>query len=246
MKFVKIFEEYDKFVYLDDLKVPSKSIDYLNSQIKKYLVKIYTPFNWDYYDNKDIEIPEFGVLNSRYISLFINNYTIFRNIIGEHKFSSYERFINYVVLNLGSIYHYRCDYFKSSALPIVIHTVRKGNIGELKTIQKFEEMTMNKGFQVVFEVPTTDEDIRGIDSKVILNNRTYTIQIKPMTDKIIKDGKIIIKSPGCLNINKNKLVVDYLCFYSAEYLDFVFLRNRDIAAANGHFISSTENIVDTN
>ena len=245
MRFIKIFEEYDDFIHLLHLRLPksgSYSIDYLNSVIKSYLQKVYSPFNWNYYENKDIEIPGVGILNSRYISLFINNQTIFRDIIKSNHLNSSVEFIDYVISNLDSIYHYNCEYFKNKALPIVISTVRRGNLGEIKTIEKFKEMTKSKGYDVEFEYPTTVEDISGIDSKLILNGRTYTLQIKPMTSKIIKDDEITIKSPGCLNIKKFGVVIDYLCFWS-DNGEFVFLRNRGIKSIGDQFISPLKNLV---
>ena len=241
----KMFEATGKVsnkVDLETLEVEKSKISSINGDISSYLTQVYGPFGWFYAAKKEIQIPGFGILDSDYIDLFINNYTIFKNVAKTYRLRTEENFINFVKNNLELIYNYKSKFFIYNSLPIVIRTKRKGNLGEQLVLQKFKELTTTKGFDVELLVPTLDEDVKGIDSKFVLSGKTYTIQVKPMSSFQIVSDKILIVSPGCLTLNKYGVMPDYLFFYSDKQ-EVLFLKNIGIISKGNSFESPVKNLI---
>lgn len=237
----KMFESTEQ-VDLETLKVEKSKISTINGEIRRYLNQIYRPFGWSYGAKKEIPIPGFGVLDSDHIDLLINNYTIFKNVIRTNRLQTEDDFVNFVKNNLELIYNYNSKFFIYESLPIVIRTNRKGNRGEQLVLQRFKDLTLERGFDVELVVPTLEEDVKGVDAKFILSGKTYTIQVKPLTNFDFSDDKISIESPGCLTLNKYGVMPDYLFFYS-DNQEVLFLKNRGILSNGSTFVSPVKNLI---
>ena len=94
-------------VDLETLKVEKSKISEINGEIRRYLNQIYGPFGWSYAAKKEIQIPGFGIIDSDHIDLFINNYTIFKNVAKTYRLKTEENFVNFVIQNSSSITHYQ-------------------------------------------------------------------------------------------------------------------------------------------
>ena len=236
------YKMFESTVDLETVQVEKSKISSINRDISSFLAEVYGPFGWYYGAKKEIQITGFGVIESDYIDLLINNYTIFKNVVRAYRLRTEEDFVNFVKNNLELIYNYKSKFFIYNSLPIVIRTKRKGNHGEQLVLQKFKELTLTRGFEVELVTPTLDEDIKGVDAKFILSGKTYTIQVKPMSKFEILPDKILIESPGCLTLNKYGMMPDYLFFYS-DNQDVLFLKNRGILSMGNSFESPVKNLI---
>ena len=236
------YKMFESTVDLETVQVEKSEISTINGIIRNYLTQVYGQFGWYYGAKSEIQIPDFGIVDSDYIDLFINNYTIFKNVAKTYRLKIEKDFLNFVKNNLELIYNYKSKFFIYNSLPIVIRTKRKGNHGEQLVLQKFKELTITRGFEVELVTPTLDEDIKGVDAKFILSGKTYTIQVKPMSKFEILPDKILIESPGCLTLNKYGVMPDYLFFYS-DNQDVLFLKNRGILSIGNSFESPVKNLI---
>jgi hypothetical protein len=236
------YKMFESTVDLETVQVEKSKISSINRDISSFLAEVYGPFGWYYGAKKEIQIPGFGVIESDYIDLLINNYTIFKNVVRTYRLRTEEDFVNFVKNNLELIYNYKSKFFIYNSLPIVIRTKRKGNHGEQLVLQKFKELTLTRGFEVELVTPTLDEDIKGVDAKFILSGKTYTIQVKPMSKFETTGDKIIIESPGCLTLNKYGVMPDYLFFYSDKQ-EVLFLKNLGILSKSNYFETPSKNLI---
>ena len=248
MKYLKLFEDNDQTVYLDDTmgngfltkKYGEKSISNLNGKILQYINKTYGKFGFRYGINKDIDV-DGKLISGEYISKMVNNYTVFKKVILYNNIKNEDDFYNYITSHFDDIYGYNGVFFSSETLPILINTTRKGNINEKKSLERFAEYAKSKELNIVIQYPTISEDVEGIDGKFIHNSRTFTIQVKPFTSYIISDVGIRVKSIGSVSVN-----TDYLVLYKND--SYIILKNperRSIKIEGDNFITSKPNILET-
>lgn len=223
------------------------SINWLNQIILKYTTSVYGPFGYSYGSgNKDIDVSG-RVINTEYIDKMVNNYTVFKAIIADQSINSEAGFYSYMVANLFDVYHYDGTHFNSITLPALINTTRKGNVAEKTALDWFKSQMFSKGVTVNIVPPTILEDTKGIDGKFAWNGRDITIQVKPYTAAIARDGIVHASSPGSLSVriigeDKN---VDYLIIYkiSEHGTDMICVRGRDVQISGNSFVFPEDKIV---
>jgi len=251
MKYLKLFEDNEQTVYLDDLgrghgfytkKYGDKSISSLNIKIKNYINKTYGKFGYNYNQhlNKDLNVGG-KFINTQYIDKMVNNYTIFKNVILLNKITNEDDFYDYMELHFDDIYGYNGSFFNRESLPILINSSRKGNINEKKSLERFVQYAKTKGLNIVTQSPTNSEDIDGIDGKFTHNGRIFTIQIKPFTSYVMSEDKIRVRSVGSVSVN-----TDYLVLYNND--SYIILKNperRSISIESDNFITSKSNVLET-
>jgi len=228
--------ETNKYSTYSDNKI--KSISGLNNEIKKYIESVYGPYGFSYGINEDINVNGL-ILKSEYINKMVNNYTIFKRFIIDNQITDEETFYSLIISNFDDIYHYNGDFFKRNSLPILINTTRKGNINEKRSIDKFEQIVRDKGFNITVKAPTIEEDIRGIDGKFSYIDKDYTLQIKPFSSFVVEGDVFKAKSDGSLSLG-----VDYLILYRED--DYIILKNQKsnpIRISYNYFVYNQSNIV---
>lgn len=224
----------DQRVYLDDAqggkgfytnKYGAVSISNLNRKILDYIEKTYGPFGFRYprgndkFNYYDINING-EIINSAYIAMMVNNYTVFKKFIRENKIVDEITFYKLIEYKFDDVYNYNGSFFKRQTLPILINTVRRGNHNETVCKEKFTEYAKGKGLNITIQDPSVDEDIKGVDAKFEHNGRVFTIQIKPFSEAKETDNDIVnIVSSGSLSIGS----VDYLMLYSGS--QFILCKN---------------------
>jgi hypothetical protein len=240
MKIIKSYKLFENDTLIGTISLSESEMYNLNQSIKDYLYKVYRPFGWKYGDDVEFTIPDHGVMRSKYINLLVNGKNIMRKIIEKNNLNTKEQFINFVKSNLENLYHYKSQFFNEVALPTVISNVRAGDICEKKVKQAFYNMARAKKMSISYEDPTPQEDISGIDTKVKIGGKTYTMQIKKMIGSNEEGDKVYIESKSCLNVNPR---VNYLCFW-AQTGHFLFLKNKNITTSGIFFISPVSNNID--
>lgn len=249
-KYSTLIKESDQTVILDDgrggnsfeiKKYGEGSISIINKVIFNYIKKVYGTFGFRYSENIDMNIHGL-MINSEYISKMVNNYTIFKSIIRNYKINDSSSLYNCITSNIDDIYGYKGDFFKKETLPILINTIRKGNLNEKEARIIFSEYSKSKNLPIIILDPTIEEDISGIDAKFLYNGKMLTIQIKPMTGFEYIDDKISIKSQGSLSLNTNYLIV----FNSGKYIILKNPNSNRIEVMGDRFITSKNNILSIN
>ncbi len=222
------------------------SISWLNNKILQYITDIYGRYGFSYprgeRDSKGYDIDVNGeILNTEYISKMVNNYTVFKAFIAENKIKDEETFYQLLIENFDNVYHFKGDFFKRKTLPILIATTRKGNIGELRCIDKFEKFAKSKGLSIAVEDPTITEDISGIDGKFRHGDTYFTLQVKPFTSFIDLGTETQFKSTGSLSLGG----VNYLVLYSDDNKCVIIKNQRvnPIKIKGNTFVSPNSNIV---
>ncbi len=219
-------------------KYGDKSINTLNSHIKKYIESEYKPFGYSYLGgNKDIDINGF-ILNTEYIDKMVNNYTVFKAIIRINKIYSEDDFYNYMISNLYDIYNINGKYFKTTTLPILINSTRMGNIGEKNSLDFFKKELLKRNINIEIIKPTMEEDSSGIDGKFNWNNKEITIQVKPYDSAKVgtSSRKVKVHSQGSLSLN-----TDYLIVYKGN--SFIIVKGKDVTIEGNYFTFQEEKIV---
>lgn len=199
-------------------KLNSIIIDFLNSNYKKY------GFTYGE-DNKKIEI-ENVLLHTEYLSKFVNNKTLFGKIAEKYKLKTIEEFTSYIKNNLSRLYDFDGVDFQDN-YDLIKRTALKGKRGENACKKQFEKMLFDKyGVEYKIETSNTLDDISGLDGKFDFNGDSVTLQIKPFTSYLKKDGKIIVYSRGSMSFNTNYLLLyKESRTYGKYYYDYIFLKN---------------------
>lgn len=214
------------------------SVGKLNNDIERYLHKTYSPFGYKRGVNSDINVGG-KIINSQYIDLMVNNYTVFKRFIYDNKITNEKDFYEKISSQFDNVYHYNGDFFNRNTLPIVMNTYKKGNINERKSLNKFQEIVNKKGININIDSPTLEEDLDGIDGKFSLNGKEYTIQVKPFSSLNSRMGKFYAKSDGSLSLS-----VDYLILYkNNEYIILKNPKNNSIKIESQYFVYNEKNIV---
>lgn len=217
----------------------TSSISNLNYKIKLYINKVYGPFGYTYGDEKDIDVNGL-ILSSEYLNKMVNNYTVFRAFITKYEIKDEITFYDLIESNFDDIYHYNGEFFKTSTLPILVITTRKGNLKEKWSLDKFKEVLVSKNIDSDIITPTLEEDVNGIDGKFIYNGREFTIQVKPFSFVSKEDDNTFkATSKGSLSLG-----VDYLVLYRNN--DYIILKNpstNKIRINSNSFVYNSENIV---
>ena len=159
------------------------------------------------------------IINSIYINLFINNFTIFDKISRENNITNFQQFKIFIENNLN-IFSPESDYFKSF-MRIVMITKRKSNIGEKLSIEKFNEVTKQLDFNIDIKEVDTNMDQEGIDAYFEYDNKIFTICINPFIEYKIENDEIIIKTNGEFIIETNYAIL----YHISNNKIFVILRN---------------------
>jgi hypothetical protein len=217
-----------------------KSISYINNKIKKYIDNIYGPYGYKYDKNINIDININGlILNTEYISKMVNNYTVFKTFIKENKVKNQNEFYNLLESRFDDVYHFNGDFFKRQTLPILINTTRKGNINEIKSLDKFKDILNDRNINIEIINPSIIEDIKGIDAKFVYNGKMYTIQVKPFSNLAIDNSDYKAKSDGSLSLG-----VDYLILYKEDnYIILKNPKNNPIKIDSNYFVYNQNNII---
>lgn len=220
----------------------SKSISWLNNQIAQYTAKVYGPHGYNRnVENTDVNING-TIINSEYIRMMVNNYTVFKKIIFLNKIKTEDEFYSFMIEHLEDIYHYDGKYFNTVTLPIIINTSRKGNRGEQNSLRFFEDAIFNKtNIKITVQEPTLAEDISGIDGKFMWNGKEVTIQVKPYTTaSISKSTRLVtIHSQGSLSLNTTYLIV-----YNGSR--FIAIKGKDVEIKGNTFVFPESAIVAKN
>lgn len=238
MKLLKFNESITKIGRVRTQKYGQyNSINWLNNKILEFIKDTYTKFGFTYgQDNKDIEV-EGKIINTEYISKFVNNYTVFKAIVKMNNIVDEDFFYNFMINNLYDIYHYNGKYFNNVTLPIVIATTRRGNIGERISLDFFkEEIKRLRNLNVLIKHPSLDEDIRGIDGKFNVGTNEFTIQVKPFRTEYDEGDDLKFFSQGSLSLS-----TDYLILYKDKTI--IIVRSRDIRIVGNYFIFAKDKIV---
>ncbi len=245
-KFTSILKSSPQIVYLDDNKGGSgfytykSEINNLNNDIIVYITEIYKDFGFKY-QSGNIDINVNGkVINTEYIDKMVNNYTVFKTFIRENGIKDKYTFYSLMRSKLYDVYHYNASFFNRQTLPVLINTTRKGNIGEIKCKQKFTEYANSKGLNIIIDIPTLEEDIRGIDGKFSHEGKEFTMQIKPFT-KYEELDNMYVQSDGSLSLGS----IDYLILYSIS--EYIIVKNsiKNLIKIDGNnFICPLDSILD--
>jgi hypothetical protein len=245
---IKKFLEYkDQTVILNNgiktSKYGDKSLSKLNNKIKQYVEETYGKFGFKYpanlnnYKNYDINING-DLINSEYIAKMVNNYTVFKMIIRVNNLRDEDSFYSFILNNMDDIYHYDGKYF-DNVLNILVNTTRKGNIIEKRAIDYFEKFSKSKNMNIEVINPTVEEDLDGIDFKFKINNKIYTVQVKPFEKYNYNSDIIKVKSQGSLSLS-----TDYLILSNKD--KFIVLRNpsdNPIKIEGDNFVGTKSHIV---
>ncbi len=203
---------------INDFRVNKGDINELNILIKNYINDTYSEYGYSYGIEKDLLINN-KIINSIYINLFINNFTIFDKISRENNITNFQQFKIFIENNLN-IFSPKSDYFKSF-LRIVMITKRKSNIGEKLSIEKFNEVTKQLDFNIDIKEVDTNMDQEGIDAYFEYDNKIFTICINPFIEYKIENDEIIIKTNGEFIIETNYVIL----YHISNNKIFVILRN---------------------
>jgi len=241
-------------IYLRDnnrniiLSIDKSEISKLNIIIKNYLKTNYSKYGYIYGNNKIIEIGNI-LLNTEYLSKFVNNKTLFGIIAERNKLKTVEEFTSYITNNLPRLYDIDGVEFIDN-YELVRRTTEKGKRGELACKENFEKMLFKK-YNKIYKVESPEnstEDIGGIDGKVMFKNAPVTLQIKPFSRSITKGNKIVVYSRGSMCFNTH-----YLLLYRESkkfnkyYYDFITLKNGEahdrITYNNGAYETDVKNII---
>lgn len=227
----------------------AKSIKWLNVLIKNYTNSIYGPFGYSYFSgDKDIEVMGM-VMNTKYIDLMSNNRSVFRDACGWIGITNEDDFYRLMQENLHELFHYDGKYF-NAVLETIMECVRKGNLGEkfaLKFLQ--DELYQKTGVLVQMMSPTLQEDMSGIDGKFEWGDRMVTVQVKPYSGEIFKDGQISAYSSGALSIDikgrngSTRKRVDYLALYNLEKQSAIIVRGENVAINGNFFVFPQEKVI---
>jgi hypothetical protein len=236
LKFLQfINESNEQDVYLDDNKggpgftTKKYLISSLNQKILKHIESVYGQSGFVYgQDNKDIGVND-KILNTEYISKMVNNYTIFKTFIRENRITNERDFYQKIESSFADIYSPDGDFFKRQTLPILINTTRKGNRLEQKAKEAFVRFAKTKGLTIELVNPTISEDIKGIDSKFIHNGKTYTIQVKPLSNVTDIDNNIEVVSDGSLSLSTDYLIV-------VGGVKIVIARSKNVSIIGNRFV----------
>lgn len=236
---------------LESLTLTEELAKILQSEIARFVKIHYAKYGWNFKENKDIHIDGFGILDSRYISLFINNRTVWSNIYAKFRLMELqesrkvtpESLVDHIVDNIYEYFYFTGKHFME-VLRVVMNCVRRGNKGEELTIQEFKKMSESRGCFGRFLKPTTPQDIKGIDSIFEFNSKTYNIQIKPFESYSFMDENVKIESKGCFDIEKEEKI-DYVCFYNLQNREFLLLNNKggEVKATTTGFIAPKSKII---
>jgi hypothetical protein len=231
------------------LKIDRSEISKLNYTIIKFLNSNYNKYGFNYGDeNKEIEI-ENVILHTEYLSKFVNNRTLFGKIIEKYKLKNVEEFISYIKNNLSRLYDFDGADFQDN-YDLVKNTALKGKRGENACKKKFEKMLFDE-YNIEYKIKTsnTSDDISGLDGEFDFNGIPVTLQIKPFTKSIKKNGKIIVYSNGAMNFNTNYLLLYRETSVKGKYYryDYIFLKNGKnfdkISYDNGRYETSVDYII---
>lgn len=231
------------------LKIEKGEISKLNRIIINFLNINYKKYGFIYgEENKKIEIDNI-VIYSEYIGKFVNNKTLFGKIAEKYKLKNVEEFTSYIKNNLHRLYDIDGVDFQDN-YDVTKRTALKGNRGENACKKNFEKMLYEK-YNLEFKIESpndTSEDIDGIDGKLKFKNKSISLQIKPYTRYIKKDGKIFIYSRGSMCFNTHYLLLYKESRVYGKYrYDFITLKNGSkkdkIKYDNGVYEADEEYIV---
>lgn len=234
------------------LKIKKSEISKLNHIIIYFLNSNYKKYGFNYGDdNKKIEI-ENVILHTEYLSKFVNNKTLFGKIAEKYKLKTSEEFTSYIKNNLSRLYDFDGVDFQDN-YDLIKRTALKGKRGE-NACKKYFEKLLYKKYKVEYKIESpkgTAEDIDGVDGKFMFKNTPVTLQIKPYTRYIKKEGKIFIYSRGSMCFNTHYLLLyRETRGYNGYNYDFIILKNNkthnNIDYNNGIYETDIKNIVDPN
>lgn len=232
------------------LKIEKFQISKLNQIIIDFLNTNYKQYGFIYgKENKNMEIGNL-LINTEYISKFVNNITIFGKIAERHKLKTVQEFTYYIKNNLSRLYDVDGDDFPDN-YDIAKNTAKKGKRGENACKKNFEKMLYKK-YEKEYKIESPDdtlEDIDGVDGKFNFGKTLVKLQIKPYTNYIKKDGKIFVYSKGSMCFNTHYLLLYKESRVYGKYrYDFITLINNkthdSITYDKGVYVTDIENIVD--
>lgn len=155
------------------------------------------------------------VLVPEYLFKIVNNRTLLNKIVNDpnreivSNVNSKEDLINFIKSNQFDLFNVDGKYFKY-VYSLVKSTSNKGRKFESDAFKKFEDIAKLKGKPVSIEAPTLEEDLYGgIDGTFKIDNKRYTIQVKPLSriEEYASDSsKYIVYCDGMLQ----QLKTDYL------------------------------------
>jgi hypothetical protein len=131
-----------------------------------------------------------------------------------------------------------------------LKNVQENKPGENACKKKFEKMLFDE-YNIEYKIKTsnTSDDISGLDGEFDFNGIPVTLQIKPFTKSIKKNGKIIVYSNGAMNFNTNYLLLYRETSVKGKYYryDYIFLKNGKnfdkISYDNGRYETSVDYII---
>ena len=195
-----------------------------NDIIIRYINDTYGKFGVKYREENIIFSLGEKIINSKYISLFVNNKTIFTNTIRRENIKDSVSFVNYIKEHLKDMYHYDGVYF-SQNYNTTKNTSNKGNRGESICLPYFSKM-LNERCNEILTIfsPKVGEDIDGSDGYFFYKNIRINIQVKPFSKFSIIDDTIVVTSDGALKLDANYLIL-YKENLEKKLYDIIILKN---------------------
>jgi hypothetical protein len=246
MNFLREYSEYDNLALPNDIILTNSERQEMCRIISDILDKYYPS------DSKASRLPiEIGdkIILPNYLYKAINNRTLLKKLVYDPIGEIYtgirnkEDLFQYVKNNGYDLFHYQGKYF-TYIYNLLISTSKKGEVSENRAFDFFIKYAEQKGMAIEIIDPSLKEDMYGgIDGIFILNNKQYTIQVKPLfkIEDYKKDNtKYIAFCDGVLK----SLKTDYLIVINN--LDILIFRSKGIEVFASYFLIPKTNLVSRN
>lgn len=188
------------------------------------------------------------------ISRAVNNRFLLRKIIDDKRreiitdIRTKEELFSFVKDNLRELIHPNGKWFKS-VYSLLEATGFKGDKGETIAFKYIEQMGKSKGLNIQVLKPRKikDDILGGIDGFFVWNDREFTVQVKPLSEKITpavseyrKDTNLFI---AFVDGFIKELKCDYLALVDSRVNLCMLYKTKGIIPLGTHFLIPKENLV---
>lgn len=190
-----------------------------------------------------------------YISKALNNRTLLKKIIFDQRkeivtnVSTKEELFEFVKENIHDLLHPTGRYFPA-VYSLLQATSSKGDKSEILAFNYIQEMGKKKGLNLqVLKPREIKEDVYGgVDGFFVYNDREFTVQIKPLSEKISpyvseyrKDPKYYI---AYVDGFIKEIYTDYLALVDEKTNTCLLYKAKNIITSNAYYLIPKENLVE--
>lgn len=189
-----------------------------------------------------------------HISKAVNNRFLLKKIIDDRRgeivtnVSTKEELFDFVKENVRELLHPKGKYF-NAVYSLLQNTSLKGEKAEMIAYAYIEEIGKKKGLQIqVLKPREIQQDVYGgVDGFFIHNDKEFTVQVKPLSEKISpyiseyrKDNKYFI---AYVDGFIKEIYTDYLALVDSRTTTCFLYKSKGILCYNTHYLIPKENLV---